>query len=112
MIWNKTVGEENNDELSILENGRHNEILGVGHTWLGLDSSSRETWIFKMGADGQKLWSKKLGRLKVNCLLTSGTGNIYLAGSESTDTSAGKYAIVALNENGKHLMEPKLYRRR
>jgi hypothetical protein len=103
MIWNKTVGEENNDELSILENGRHNEILGVGHTWLGLDSSSRETWIFKMGADGQKLWSKKLGRLKVNCLLTAGTGNIYLAGSESTDTSTGKYAIVALNENGKHL---------
>ncbi len=103
MIWNKMVGEEYNDELSILENGRHNEILGVGHTWLGLDSSSRETWIFKMGADGQKLWSKKLGRLKVNYLLTCGSGNIYLAGSESTDTSAGKYAIVALNENGKHL---------
>jgi len=103
MIWNKIVGEEYNDELSILENGRHNEILGVGHTWLGLDSSSRETWIFKMGADGQKLWSKKLGRLKVNFLLTAGPGNIYLAGSESTDTSAEKYAIVALNENGKHL---------
>jgi hypothetical protein len=103
MIWNKMVGEEYNDELSILENGRHNEILGVGHTWLGLDSSSRETWIFKMGADGQKLWSKKLGRLKVNCMLIAGTGNIYLAGSESTDTSAARYAIVALNENGKHL---------
>ncbi len=41
--------------------------------------------------------------MKVNCLLTSGKGNIFLAGSESTDTSAGKYAIVALNENGKHL---------
>jgi hypothetical protein len=103
MIWNKTVGEEYNDELSILENGRHNEILGVGHTWLGLDSTSRETWIFKMGADGQKLWSKKLGHIKVNCLLIAGTGNIYLAGSESTDTSSAKYAIVALNENGKHL---------
>jgi hypothetical protein len=103
MIWNKMVGEEFNDELSILENGRHNEILGVGQTWLGLDSSSRETWIFKMGADGQKLWNKKLGRLKVNFLLTGGSGNIYLAGSESTDTSTGKYAIVALNENGKHL---------
>lgn len=103
MIWNKTVGEENNDELSLLENGRQNEILGVGHTWLGLDSASRQTWIFKMGSDGQKLWSKKLGQLKVNCLLTSGTGNIYLAGSESSDTSTGNYAITALNENGKHL---------
>jgi hypothetical protein len=103
MIWNKMVGEEYNDELGFLENGRHNEILGVGNTWLGLDSSSRETWIFKMGADGEKLWSKKLGRLKVNCLLTSGTGNIFLAGSESTDTSSAKYAIVALTENGKHL---------
>jgi hypothetical protein len=103
MIWNKTVGEEYNDELNILENGRHNEIIGVGYTWLGLDSASRETWIFKMGADGGKLWSKKLGHLNVNCLLTSGSGNIYLAGSESTDTSSAKYAIVALTENGKHL---------
>jgi hypothetical protein len=56
-----------------------------------------------MGADGQKIWSKKLGRLKVNCLLTSGEGNIYLAGSESSDTSNGKYAITALNDHGKHL---------
>ncbi len=69
MIWNKMVGEEYNDELSIsLKTGRNNEILGVGYTWLGLDSSSRETWIFKMGADGQKLWSKKLGHLKINCI--------------------------------------------
>ncbi len=60
MIWNKMVGEEYNDELSILEKGRHNEILGVGHTWLGLDSSSRETWIFKMGADGQNCGVKNL----------------------------------------------------
>lgn len=103
MVWNKMAGEEYNDELSILQLGLHNEILGVGYTWLGLDSSSRQTWIFKMGAEGQKLWSKKLGQLKVNCILISGLGNIFLAGSESTDTSGGKYAIVALNENGKHL---------
>jgi hypothetical protein len=103
MIWNKMVGEEYNDELSILENGCHNEILGVGHTWLGLDSSSRQTWIFKMGADGEKLWSKKLGRLKVNFMLIGGSGNIFLAGSESTDTTGERYAIVALTENGKHL---------
>jgi hypothetical protein len=103
MIWNKMAGEEYNDELRMLENGLHNEILGVGHTWLGMDSSSRQTWIFKMGPDGQKLWSKKLGQIKVNCILVSGLGNIFLAGSESTDTSGAKYAIVALNENGKHL---------
>ncbi len=103
MIWNKTAGEEFNDELSILENGLHNEILGIGHTWLGLDSLSRQTWIFKLGADGQKLWSKKLGQLNVNCILVSGLGKIFLAGSESTDTSGEKYAIVALNENGKNL---------
>jgi hypothetical protein len=56
-----------------------------------------------MGADGQKLWNKKLGHLKVNCVLVSGSGNIFLAGSEATDTTGEKYAIVALNENGKHL---------
>jgi hypothetical protein len=103
MIWNKMVGEEYNDELKILETGHLNEILGVGYTWLGNDSSSRETWIFKLGADGQKLWSKKLGRFGVNCLLTTSPGTIFLGGYELADTTGAKYAMVALNDHGKNL---------
>jgi hypothetical protein len=104
MIWNKFVGEEFNDELEILEVSRSNEILGVGYTWLGRDSSSREPWIFKLGHDGEKQWSKKLGRMHVNCLLTTAQGNIFLGGYETNDTSGVKYySVMSLNDHGKKL---------
>jgi hypothetical protein len=104
MIWNKFVGEENNDELKILDVSHRNEILGIGYTWLGRDSSSRESWIFKLGKDGQKQWSKKLGKMKVNCLLITGAGTIFLGGFEIKDTSGFKYySVMSLNDNGKKL---------
>jgi hypothetical protein len=104
MIWNKFVGEEHNDELQILDVSHLNEILGIGYTWLGADSSSRESWIFKLGPDGQKQWSKKLGNLQVNCLLTAGPGKIFLGGFEINDTSGVKnYSVMTLNDNGKKL---------
>ena len=102
MIWNKEVGEGYNDELSFLEVTRQNQILGIGHTWMGTDSASRESWIFRLGTDGQKLWSKKLGSLHVNCVLTR-DGTILLGGYEVKDTAGEQYAMVALNENGKRL---------
>jgi hypothetical protein len=104
MIWNKFVGEEYNDELNILDVNHRNEILGIGYTWLGKDSSSRESWIFKLGPDGKKLWSKKLGKMHVNCILTSGSGTIFLGGFETHDTTGiDFYSIISLNENGKRL---------
>ena len=104
MTWNKFVGDAFNDELHILGTNGRNEIIGIGNTWLGRDSSSRESWIFKLGPDGKKLWSKKLGKLDVTCILTAGQGSVYLGGSETIDSTGDPhYAIMSLNENGKRL---------
>jgi tetratricopeptide (TPR) repeat protein len=103
MIWNKYVGEEFNDELDILKIYGINEVLGTGFTWLGKDSSSRESWLFKLGPDGKKLWSKKLGDIHVRSVLIASSGNIFLGGFQQNDSSSRKYAVVALNENGKRL---------
>ncbi len=103
MIWNKEVGEEFNDELRFLEVTGQNQILGVGHTWLGTDSSSRKSWIFRLGSDGQKLWSKKLDDLEINCILTRGNGTLFLGGFTLRDTSGVHYSMTALNEHGKKL---------
>jgi hypothetical protein len=103
MIWNKEVGEEFNDELRFLEVTAQNQILGIGHTWLGSDSSSRRSWIFRLGSDGQKLWSKKLADLEINCVLTRGNGTLFLGGYTVGDTSGVHYSMVALNDHGKKL---------
>ncbi len=104
MTWNKFVGDAFNDELHLLGTNGRNEIFGIGNTWLGRNSSSRESWIFKLGPDGKKLWSKKLGKLDVTCILTTGQGSVYLGGSETVDSTRDRhYAIMSLNEYGKRL---------
>jgi tetratricopeptide (TPR) repeat protein len=104
MLWNKFVGDAFNNEVNILDINNRNEIIGIGHTWLGRDSSSRESWIFKLGSDGQKLWSKKLGSFHVRCILTTGQGTIFLGGFAINDSSGSiHYAMMSLNEYGKRL---------
>jgi hypothetical protein len=103
MIWNKYIGEEFNDELLILTRYGQNEILGTGYTWLGKDSSSRKSWLFKLGPDGKKVWSKKLEDIHIHSILTTNSGNIFLGGFQENDSACKNYSIVALNEKGKLL---------
>jgi hypothetical protein len=77
--------------------------LGAGYTWTGTDSSSRESWLFKLGPDGQKLWSKKLGKIHLNTMLPGKAGNIYLGGYQAGDSLQRNYSILVLNENGRRL---------
>lgn len=103
MIWNKYMGEGNNDEVNLLTINRNNEILGAGYTWIGSDSASRESWLFKLGADGQKLWNKKLGKMHIRSMVVTPTGNTFLGGYVVDDSLQHKYAVIVLNENGKRL---------
>jgi hypothetical protein len=103
MVWNKYVGDEFNDELNLLATNNRNEILGAGYTWLGTDSSSRESWLFKLGMDGQKIWSKKMGKMHIKSLLVTKAGTIFLGGYLVNDSLERKYSIIVLNENGKRL---------
>lgn len=103
MLWNKYVGDEFNDELNLLAVNKQNEILGAGYTWMGTDSSSRESWIFKLGANGQKIWTRKLGRMHIGSILVSRNGTIFLGGYLENDSLFRKYSMVVLNENGKRL---------
>jgi len=103
MIWNKYIGEGYNDQVNLLSINSKNEILGAGYTWLGTDSSSLESWLFKLGPEGQKLWSKKLGKMHIRSMLTATTGITYLGGYLVDDSLRRKYSIIVLNENGKRL---------
>lgn len=103
MVWNKFVGEAFNDELYHLAVTSHNEILGAGYTWMGIDSLSRESWVFKLDPDGRKLWSRKLGNMHIKNMTVSGSGNIFLGGYLMDDSLQEKYSVVVLNENGKRL---------
>jgi hypothetical protein len=103
MIWNKYIGEGYNDEVNLLAVNAKNELLGAGYTWIGTDSSSRESWLFKLGSDGQKLWSKKLGRMNIMSMMVTRAGITFLGGYLVNDSLQQKYSLIVLNENGKRL---------
>ncbi|HEX2396134.1 MAG TPA: hypothetical protein VHI78_12370 [Bacteroidales bacterium] len=103
MLWNKYVGESYNDEINLITTNNRNEIFGAGYTWSGKDSSSRESWIFKLGANGTKLWSRKLGKMQITGLLCSDNGSIYAGGYLKNDSLQDLYSVVVLNDQGKRL---------
>jgi hypothetical protein len=70
---------------------------------MGRDSSSREAWLFKLGADGQKLWSKKLGKMNIRTMTVTREGAIFLGGYLINDSLQSLYSVVVLNQNGKRL---------
>ncbi len=105
MLWNKIFGEQYNDALKFLNYSRHNNIVGVGYTWPGQDSASKESWMFRLHEDGSIAWSKKLGHFEINSLVNPSDGNLVLGGYQHTDSTGEHYALQALNENGKHLWE-------
>jgi hypothetical protein len=103
MIWNKYVGEGFNDELNFLAVNGNNEIIGSGYTWLGTDSASRESWVFKLGSDGTRIWSRKLGLMHIRTMCITAEGNIFLGGYVVNDSLQNLYSIVVLNEKGNRL---------
>ncbi len=103
MIWNKYISEGYNDEVNLVSVNPKNEILGAGYTWIGTDSTSRESWLFKLGPEGQKLWSRKLGRMNIRIMKVTVDGTIFLGGYLVNDSLQKKYSVIVLNENGKRL---------
>lgn len=103
MIWNKYVGESFNDELSMVAVNRSNEIIGAGYTWTGIDSASVESWVFKLGADGTKLWSRRLGKIHITSLAVLTNGSIFTGGYLVNDSLQEVYSVSVMNEQGKRL---------
>jgi thioredoxin-like negative regulator of GroEL len=103
MTWNKYISEGYNDEVNLISVNPKNEILGAGYTWIGTDSASRESWLFKLGPEGQKLWSRKLGRMNIRTMKVTADGTIFLGGYLINDSLQKKYSVIVLNENGKRL---------
>ncbi len=103
MIWNKFYGKNFEDHVSKIVINSKDEIVLAGYTYLSADSSSKESWIFKLDQDGKMLWNRSLGKFKVATVCIDGGDNIILGGSEPNDSSVIKGALAILNDNGKRI---------
>lgn len=103
LIWQKFIGEMANEQLLLLASNQKGEIFGAGFTQLGEDSSSRSTWLFKLSSEGNRLWQKKTGRLRVSSIAFGRDGRIYLSGGQPADSSGSNCALLVLNSEGRML---------
>ena len=103
MIWNKFYGKSFEDHVSKILLNSKDEIVLAGYTYLTADSSSKESWIFKLDQDGKMLWNRSFGKFKVAAICIDGDDNIILGGSEPNDSSVVKGAMAILNDDGKRI---------
>jgi len=105
MAWNKTIGQAFADSVSqVLVDSKDNVIV-LGYTYLSADSSSRMGWMFKLGADGKKIWNKNLGKMEFNSCAIDEQDRIYLGGYQERDSLGEFYAVTTFNADAQMLGE-------
>lgn len=106
MLWNKQVGEHKVDILTDVAVNANDELFFSGITnRTNIDTTDGEAWLFKLGADGRKLWNRSLGDITINDLDVDVEGNLVVGGFKGTaDTVNGKhYQVIKMNSSGNRL---------
>lgn len=103
LVWKKSVGEVNDDIVTLSGMNKKNEIIYCGYTWIGKDSSAREVWVFKQDVNGKNIWSNKIGKWNIHALTIDNSNNIFIGGYETNDSLKKFYRITALNDAGRKL---------
>lgn len=93
MIWNKTVGQAYNDSVAHILVDTSGNVIVVGYTWLSADSASRMGWMFKLGADGHRIWNRDLGKVDIHAVAMGKDNKIYMSESDLMDTVPVHYSM-------------------
>jgi hypothetical protein len=105
MIWNKTIGQPFEDNISDLMLDSLGNIIVAGYTYLSADSASKMGWLFKLGSDGKKIWNKNLGKIEIDACAIDKNSRIYIGGSTLNDSLGPNYMISIFNDDAKKIAE-------
>ena len=124
VIWNKTFGGNENDQLRDIQILADGSTIISGQTFSDAigdvsDSSKGATdgWIMKLDASGNKLWDKRIGGAgndRFHSVLTSADGGFVFIGDSASDASGDKtddrfggwdYWLVKVDSNGSKLWD-------
>jgi hypothetical protein len=104
MLWNKTVGLAYNDIVKDIHVTSTGDYIVVGYTQATSDSGTYMGWMFKLSTDGQRVWNKSLGKLKITSSEISAQDKIYMA-YYIEDTIPDNYSVQAFNVDGNKVWE-------
>jgi len=105
MLWNKTIGQAFEDQVTNVLIDHQGGIIVVGYTWLSADSASKKGWMFKLAADGTKLWNKNLGAIDIASSALDADDRIYIGGGIAEDSLGMRYAFTTFSSDAKKIGE-------
>lgn len=104
MLWNKTIGQPFNDNVSDVLITSDNQIVVVGSTQILSDSAKYMGWMFMLEEDGSRRWNKNLGEINIAASAISPNNKIYLS-TYVDDTISDQFYIQAMNLEGNKIWE-------
>ena len=103
MIWNKVIGQPFEDSVSHVLVNSAGEITVLGYTWMSADSASKMGWMFKLGADGHKLWNRNLGKVEIHGVAMGMDDKVYMSTTDPLDTLPVHYSMKVYNGEAKNV---------
>lgn len=104
MLWNRILGNKFDDNVNNIVITPKNEIYVGGITNAIIDSVPGQSWLFKMGADGNNIYNRKLDGRDVVGLAVYPDGKVLVCGSTiNKKNSLLEPYLIRVNEDGKKL---------
>jgi hypothetical protein len=80
LMWNQVVGNEGNDNVNAMEVNSLGDVIIAGNKQSVLDSTRCEAWLFKLGSDGSRIWTRSLNLPEFTAIANTPNDNIILGG--------------------------------
>ena len=114
LLWDNTYGESHFDVATSICTTPDDGLAVAGYT-KSEGVVNNDILVFKLAADGTKLWSKKMGSLdteEANCLIKMYDGNLAVAAySKSTKIEKSNFWLITLDhETGRDIQNEKFER--
>ena len=110
LLWEKTYGGKFEDKAENIFATKNGELI-VSGSRMTVSSSNIEAWVFKLSADGEKIWDKQIGG-HFRCYAQAAgelSDKIIIAGYMDPHTQdkykENKGRVIALDQNGNILWD-------
>lgn len=107
MLWNKFVGQDYRDSVIGVLTTQSDDIIVLGYTQVFENDSTMLGWMFKLDANGKRIWNKSLGLTEILAFDIDKQDRILLSTRhrDAPDSVAAPYRLQSFNTDGNMVWE-------
>ena len=102
MDWNMFLGQPYNDSIIDLHITANGDIVGLGYTQTEHNDTIWKAWMFKISAEGKRIWNKNLGTVEILASVLDSKERIVFSLKDryAVDSLVPNYQVTAFNQEG------------